>query len=302
MSFTSDEQLESLQDDYGLTLAQAHTVAAKAGVVRHLARHPERSNHLALKGGTLLLGWLDSPRVSIADVDYADATDGTKLTVDEVKQAVTFEADGLTVRGTEGTWADKDGLVGSDDVPYSLGAVSPLEGDTDRPLSISVSVRQGEVVGGIQVVRFKAPYIDEPEFDVPAVTLEEQLCEKLIGYSMKHYNKHIVDLAIAARQWKDNFDPDRVLEIFVQKAKAEKTRDPERFKNIHRVSDFLPRFKDGQKEKLMLKQWRDADKELFFVSDERDLQDPTQVLELAKGFWVPILDSLPDEPLIDSES
>jgi hypothetical protein len=304
VSFTTDEQIESLQEKYGLTLDQAHTVVAKAGLVRHLARAPEQSQRLALKGGTLLHGLLDSPRVSVADVDYADANPNEKLTTDEIKDALTFESDGLSVRGTEGTWVNSNGVVGSADVPYQLdAATSSGQAETGTgPLSVSVSVRQGEVVGGISIVTFKAPYIDEPEFEVPAISLEEQLCEKVIAYAMKHFNKHIVDLAIAARDWQGEFDPDRVVEIFVARARAEKQLDADRFRNVERVSDFSARFHDERRTKRMLKEWGDPDKELFFSLDEQELRDPVRVLEVASQFWTPILESLPDELLDTPEA
>ena len=265
MSFTSDQQLAELQDTYGLTLGQARALAAKTGVVRHLARDPKGSRRLALKGGTLLHGVYGSPRVSIADVDYADAAVGDNaetaiaeeapLTPEEVAEAVTFDEDGLKVKGIEGTWRESDELVVGESVPFELEDVEPLDagGRDEQPLNISVSVRKAEVVQGITVARFQAVFIDEPEFEVSALALDEALVEKVISFSMKHFNKHYVDLAIAARDLQGLFDPEIVLSLFTSKLRAEKRRHPERFKNVERASDLFNRFHDRRELERMIR-------------------------------------------------
>ena len=316
MSFTSDQQLAELQDTYGLTLGQARALAAKTGVVRHLARDPKRSRRLVLKGGTLLHGVYGSPRVSIADVDYADAAVGDSdggemavaeeapLTPEEVAEAVTFDEDGLKFKGIEGTWREGDELVVGESVPFELEDVEPLDagGRDEQPLNISVSVRKAEVVQGITVVRFRAAFIDEPEFGVSALALDEALVEKVISFSMKHFNKHYVDLAIAARDLRGLFDPEIVLSLFTRKLRAEKRRQPERFKNVERASDLFNRFHDRRELERMIRSWSDVDKQLFLSLDEQELTEPGRVDELVTGYWTPILENLPTEQLLDGET
>jgi len=313
VSFTSDDQLRELQDTYGLTLGQAHALVAKTGVVRHLARDPKCSRRLALKGGTLLHGVYGSPRVSIADVDYADASvdddvgtetvEEAPLTPDEVAEAVTFDEGGLKVRGIEGKWRESDELVVGEFVPFELGDVEPLNagGREEQPLNVSVSVRKAEVVQGITVARFRAPFIDELEFEASAITLEEALVEKVISFSMKHFNKHYIDLAIAARDLQGEFNPDTVLSLFARKLRAEKRRQPERFKNVERAADLFGRFGDPREIKRMIGSWTDADKQLFLALDEKELTDPRRVNEIVVEYWIPILENLPTEKLLEGE-
>jgi hypothetical protein len=314
MSFTSDEQLAELQETYGLTLGQARAMAAKAGVVRHLARDPKRSGRLALKGGTLLHGVYGSPRVSIADVDYADAAVGVAsetvnaaeapLTPAKVAEALTFDEDGLKVKGIEGKWRESDGLVVGESVPFELDDVEPLDvgGRDEQPLNISVSVRNAEVVQGITVARFRAAFIDEPEFEVSALALEEALVEKVISFSMKHFSKHYVDLAIAARDLQGLIDPDIVLSLFTRKLGAEKRRQQERFKNVEQASDLFNRFHDRRELERMIRSWNEVDKQLFLSLDEHELTDPHRVDELVIGYWTPILENLPTEQLLGGET
>jgi hypothetical protein len=221
-----------------------------------------------------------------------------------VAGAITFDEAGLKVRGTEGTWRERDELVLGESVPFELKDVQSLDanGRDEQPLNISVSVRKAEVVQGITVARFRAAFIVDGEFDVSSLTLDETLVEKVISFSMKHFNKHYIDLAIAARDLRDAFDPNTVLSLFTRKLRAEKRRQPERFKNVERASDLFERFHNRRELDKMIRSWSDVDKQLFLSLDERELTDPRRVDEIVTGYWTPILENLPSEKLLEDET
>jgi len=189
-------------------------------------------------------------------------------------------------------------------VPFELKDVQSLDADgrDEQPLNISVSVRKAEVVQGITVARFRTAFIVDGEFDVSSLTLDETLVEKAISFSMKHFNKHYIDLAIAARDLGDAFDPNTVLSLFTRKLRTEKRRQPERFKNVERASDLFERFHNRRELDKMIRSWSDVDKQLFLSLDERELTDPRRVDEIVTGYWTPILENLPTEKLLEDET
>ena len=87
---TDQEALDDAAASYQLTGEQAMQLAAKEGLVRALAE--EEGAPLVLKGGTLLSHVSGSPRVSIADVDYAQPEAHEEdLDVATVRQMATID-------------------------------------------------------------------------------------------------------------------------------------------------------------------------------------------------------------------
>jgi hypothetical protein len=199
---TDDTALERAQAQFALTGEQARLLAAKEGLVRAVAEESERP--IVLKGGTLLAHAYGSPRVSIADADYADAgRDGQgPLDAAAVQSLVDIdrsETQAFKIEARKGTWGQRDDMIEGTNVPFALTNVEPESGGS---LAISVSVRRAEVLGGVQPVDFQAIAIrSDRAAQVHGLTLEEASVEKIIAWCLKGKPKHFVDLAFIARDY-----------------------------------------------------------------------------------------------------
>lgn len=295
---TTAEKLGEAQDHFELTEEQARILAAKEGLVRSL--EDERPGELVLKGGTLLHHGYGSPRVSILDVDYAAPSADSELNAAKVAEMASIdrmETQGFRIKAYEGTWSAEAGLVHADDVPFELHVG---EANGSGPLSISVSVRQAEVLDGIHPVEFRAVAVTGLVVArVSGVSLAEASVEKVIGYCLKGKSKHLADLAWLARDHPELADRgDDIRGMLVEKVRQELAADATKGMyeelRVEDVPGLLAYLDREKRRKSLRRKWSgEVQAELLLDPGERDqeegLTDIEWVLAQIDGFWLDIL-------------
>lgn len=164
---TSPEAIDDVVERYAVTEAQAHLLVAKTAVAKLVATVAD-DEMFVLKGGTLLHHVHGSPRVSLADIDYADGRKKVSADVAAVKDAIRAEHDlGFQMDVDAGAWNQKGGLISGEEIPVFL----TIDASGGHPVNISVAVRQGEVID-MEVVEFHpVGLVDRTVFRVQAVSL-----------------------------------------------------------------------------------------------------------------------------------
>lgn len=220
---TSPEAINDVVERYAVTEAQAHLLVAKTAVAKLVARVADEQMFV-LKGGTLLHHVHGSPRVSLADIDYADGRKEQSADIAAVKDAIRAEHDlGFQLDVDAGAWNRKGGLISGEEIPVIL----TTDASGDHPVNISVAVRQGEVID-MEVVEFHpVGLVDGTVFRVQAVSLEEAAAEKIIAWCIKGKPKHFHDLAYIARK-QPGVEHTRVAEMITVKFHAEKEAEETR--------------------------------------------------------------------------
>lgn len=226
---TSAKAIGDLTDRYPVTEAQAQLLVAKTAVAK-LVSSVADEEMFVLKGGTLLHHVHDSPRASLADIDYGDGRKEKSADVETVKGAIGAEHDfGFRLDVDAGKWEQKGGLVSGAEIPVFL-----TKADADgHPVNISVAVRAGEVLDG-EVVDFKPVGLtDGTVFSVHAVSLAEAAAEKIIAWCLKGKPKHFHDLAYIARK-QPGIDHKHVAGMVMTKFYAEKDAEETKDEYIER--------------------------------------------------------------------
>jgi predicted nucleotidyltransferase component of viral defense system len=254
---TNSEILDAVAERFDLTDEQARMLAAKTALVK-LVTHIEHADQFVLKGGTLLHHAYGSPRVSVADVDYADGRPDKVANVESVKAALGGDHAELGFRldVERGIWDDADGLVRGDEIPFVIPHLADGE---DEIINISVAVRQGEVLDGIDVVNFRpVGLLDERMFETRAVTLPEAAAEKIVAWCIKGKPKHFHDLAFIARE-EPTIDARHVADMVAEKFKVEReapeTRDEYAQRKLVRPHDLYRYWTPESRMNSLRKKW-----------------------------------------------
>ncbi len=312
---TDEEALDEAAASYQMTGEQAKQLAAKEGLVRALA---ETDQPLVLKGGTLMSHVFDSPRASIADVDYARPDDGIdrqhRTEEDEVfdieaaRRMATIDrtaTQAFRIDGDRGRWTMERDLVEGVDVPFAL---TNLDLATDGQLAISGSVRRGEVLDGLHKVDFQPIAIRaRSPAKVYGLTLEEASVEKILSWCLKGKEKHFYDLAFVARDYPDIAARDQdIRDMLVEKFDRERRSSAtahlyEDFPNLKVLLARLDRERrmNGLRRKANGSyRYKAGDRPdpLIFdpAEEERDdsLTDVENVIRMASAFWSELLGPL----------
>ena len=253
---TSPEAIDDVVDRYAVTEAQAQLLVAKTAVAKLVATVAD-DDMFVLKGGTLLHHVHGSPRVSLADIDYADGRKEISADIAAVKNAISAEHDlGFQLDVDAGAWNQKGGLISGEEIPVFL----TIDASGGHPVNISVAVRQGEVID-MEVVEFHpVGLLDGTVFRVQAVSLEEAAAEKIIAWCIKGKPKHFHDLAYIARR-QPGVDHMRVAEMITVKFYAEKdaeeTREEYAQRKLNEPADLGRYWSPESRMNSLRKKWPD---------------------------------------------
>jgi len=308
MTLIRKDRLNEWARKEGVTESDSLRVAAKAGLVKAISQDPVASKRLALKGGTLLYHCYGSPRVSIADADFADADKPKAESPRSLAPLFEVDHEGVTVRTPEGSWLEEGLIYKTEQAIFEIeGVTPPIRKEAAPPrrqqLRLTVSVREDEVLLGRIERDFRAAFLEpEQAFQTNGLNLNEVAAEKVIAWGVKDLAKHFVDLAWMARDQEDLLDPDELVRVIAEKFWREKRADETKsiFASLKGPRGLLSRF-DPSKDGLvgLRKRWgADVQRALSFSPSEyehdKSVTDPAHAFELIDGFWMPILKRLSD--------
>jgi predicted nucleotidyltransferase component of viral defense system len=267
---TDKDKLDELAQRFALTDTQARLLVAKTAVAK-LVSMADADEQFVLKGGTLLHHVHGSPRVSLADIDYADGRDPKIATVESVKLVLRTEHRlGFRVDVDGGHWITQSGLVSGSEIPVFLAGVH----DDGQPVNVSVAVRAGEVLEMVIVEFVPSGLADERAFKVRAISLAEAAAEKIIAWCIKGKPKHFHDLAFIARE-----DPTidhahvagMVAHKFAAEREAQETREEYTARNLVTPRDLERYWKPERRMNHLRAKWADElGTEIILDLDEQD--------------------------------
>ena len=196
-------------------------------------------------------------------------------------------------------------MVEGVDVPFALTNLAPND---SGQLAISVSVRRGEVLGGLQTMKFSPIAIRARDSaDVLGLTLEEASVEKVLSWCLKGKEKHFYDMAFVARDYPNIASNDELIRgMLVEKVERERHSSA----TAH-LYDSFPRLKDLlavlDRERRMNHLRRKAAGTYHYAAGERPdpmifdpaegerddrLTDVEYVIRTATAFWGELLGPL----------
>lgn len=234
------------------------------------------------------------------DTDLATTTEF--LNTPKLAELLTIKLDGFTLDASQEHWDPGGEVLKGDELPFAIHGFNSRH--RDDTMNISVSVRNAEVLGPTGPYRYDATSLltGDNLFEVHGLCVEEVAAEKVLGWCVKPFlSKHLVDLALLARDHGDILNMEHVQsyirEKFRSEAKADETAGRYRYLRLTKPADLYPRFADPAKLQQLRERWDDElDRRVWLVKAEKDkdpgLADAETVLRLVEETWNPVVAGL----------
>jgi Nucleotidyl transferase AbiEii toxin, Type IV TA system len=305
MSFTDPQRVRNYQRRSLLPRRQVLLLLARCGLVRYLAQH--HYDRFVLKGGALLYHVYQSNRVSFVDTDFAD-TETHVPDPDEVERVLTIKStDGFELTTTpDGRWEDKGNIVKGSRLRFTIQDLQVSDEGHEGRVNISVSFRPGErIITPKEDLYFDAEglLIDDAPFKVNGLVLDEVAAEKVIGWCVKEeLHKHLADLALLARDHRDELDRARVADLIAQKFELEReameTRVAYERLGLKVPADLNRYFLETKRLEAVHSTWKgQLGTSIWVRREERNedvsITDPANVESLVREYWADIVAGLP---------
>lgn len=144
---------------------------------------------------------------------------------------------------------------------------------------------------------------DREPFKVSGLTLNEAAAEKILGWCLKEdLDKHLGDLAILARDHREELDRARVVDLVAEKFKREKkapeTRSlylgfdtPVDLTRVFLAEDRLERLRAGWASGIGTRVWLRPTE----MHKEQSIAEPENVEALIREYWAEAIEALPSD-------
>ncbi|MGB1582461.1 MAG: nucleotidyl transferase AbiEii/AbiGii toxin family protein [Solirubrobacterales bacterium] len=284
--------------EFGLPQDEVLKIVARSVVVRRLAQDYE--DQYVLKGGALLFHVYNGPRASFMDTDFASTGLADQNGVlDEIISDFSIDEDGFILDAADGIWKPVDEVIKGNRVPFTV-KLDDATLDRER-LNISISIRTAEVLDDTGPHWYDASkFLTTQGFMVHGLSLNELAAEKIIGAALKGLPKHVVDLALIARDKATQIDTSRVTELVRDKVRIE-SKQPEtaslfKAKGVSRASDLAKVFLSSSDRSTMQRTWDEVIVNQVWLNDDElqrtdSLERLDTVMEHVDEFWLPVVQS-----------
>ncbi len=291
---TTQELINAFTDESGIPGEQALLIVARAALVRYLATTELTAERFVLKGGTLLHHVYNSPRMSFKDIDLAHSPD-PELNIPKIKELLTVRTDVMTILPDQGHWEVDDDIFKGTRVPFTIKARGV--GNKGR-LTVSVSFRTTEQLDPAPPALFYCAMLaGRNRFPVKALSVNELAAEKFLAWTAKRFSKHYADLALIARDLREQVDRGRVADLIADKFERERGYRGYASQGIRDLPALAAAFRNTNEVTKARKAWKSQLSQDLVLSSRETARDNSvsefaNVDRIVAEFWQSTVDDL----------
>jgi Nucleotidyl transferase AbiEii toxin, Type IV TA system len=245
-------QVDYPSDEFIAQFAKAHRLTA-ADVLRDIARliaiHQMTVEKKFLSDDCVLCGgvamrFYGSRRFTVTDTDASYRLDDWNEL--DLQAALNIEVEDLTIEaGDPAYWQRKNRLTTAQPVEFSEEFSNFRSDRRQRTFKVTVSRR-----GLIEPACWRPIVHDYPDMgiedvNVPIMDINEQLAEKILGWSVSGLAKHYLDCAWIAARMRAELSRETLIRCLAKKLDDAKQREPANYNAFASVDDLRKPLEDG---------------------------------------------------------
>jgi hypothetical protein len=244
VDYPSDEFIAQFAKDHKLTAADVLRDIARLIAIHQMTVETRFLSDDCVLCGGVAMRFYGSRRFTVTDTDASYRLDDWDEL--DLQAALNIEVEDLTIEaGDPAYWQRKNRLTTAQPVEFSEEFSNFRSDRRQRTFKVTVSRR-----GLIEPACWRPIVHDYPDMgiedvEVPIMDINEQLAEKILGWSVNGLAKHYLDCAWIAGKMRAELSRETVIRCLAEKLDDARQREPANYRDFVSVDDLRAPLEDG---------------------------------------------------------